>query len=276
MMKHFSKNGGVLLLLVVADMSSCVTGWVTAPTTTMIPATATVKDSSFPLFAKKDNTKTKSSDDKVTSPLQDDPSAFTVGILGDLHIDPRRMEDYEEGKAQWLQVFKSEGARTKNQALVSLGDLGESKNCDHNPANPSELFAGTSLCHSIAAEYLGSFGVPYEVIGGNHDLEGIDEFKTDKANLDVFCKLHGKPTPQFCREVADKTLLVGLGSTIFREAKFTSHEVIVDSAQIAWFEQLLKDHPAQDGWKIFVFTHAPPNGSGLRVLQENHVINGCW
>ena len=30
-----------------------------------------------------------------------------------------------------------------------------------------------------------------------------------------------------------------------------------------------------DGWKVFVFTHAPPNGSGLRVLQENHVVNGC-
>lgn len=24
-----------------------------------------------------------------------------------------------------------------------------------------------------------------------------------------------------------------------------------------------------------MFTHAPPNGSGLRVLQENHVVNGC-
>merc|ERR1711966_353443 len=34
-------------------------------------------------------------------------------------------------------------------------------------------------------------------------------------------------------------------------------------------------HPAEDGWKVFVFTHAPPNGSGLRVLQENHVVNGC-
>lgn len=42
-----------------------------------------------------------------------------------------------------------------------------------------------------------------------------------------------------------------------------------------WFEQVLIDHPSKDGWKIFVFTHAPPNGSGLRVLQENHVVNGC-
>ena len=48
-----------------------------------------------------------------------------------------------------------------------------------------------------------------------------------------------------------------------------------NTAQVAWFEQVLKDHPSKDGWKIFVFTHAPPNGSGLRVLQENHVVNGC-
>ena len=70
-------------------------------------------------------------------------------------------------------------------------------------------------------------------------------------------------------------MLIGLGSTVFRDAPYTSHEVIVDSEQIAWFEQFLIDHPADDGWKIFVFSHAPPNGSGLRVLQENHVVNGC-
>jgi hypothetical protein len=54
-----------------------------------------------------------------------------------------------------------------------------------------------------------------------------------------------------------------------------SSQVTVDEKQIAWFEDLLENHPAEDGWKIFCFTHAPPIGSGLRVLQENHVINGC-
>jgi hypothetical protein len=44
---------------------------------------------------------------------------------------------------------------------------------------------------------------------------------------------------------------------------------------MAWFEETVKAHPSEDGWKIIVFTHAPPNGSGLRVLQENHVVNGC-
>lgn len=205
-----------------------------------------------------------------------DQSAFTVGVLGDLHIDPRKLEDYTSGRKQWLKVLAEERQRTANLAMVSLGDLGESKYCDHNPYNKDELFSGTSLCHEIASTYLSSFpGVPYEVIAGNHDLEGIDEFKTDQENLQAFLQAHNKPSAQFCRTVADKTLLVGLGSTVFRDAPYTSHEVIIDEEQIQWFEELLRSHPAEEGWKVFCFTHAPPNGSGLRVLQENHVVNGC-
>ena len=212
--------------------------------------------------------------DAITD-MDDESSSFTVGILGDLHFDPRKPEDYITGREQWLNIFEEERKRTGNMALVSLGDLGESKYCDHNPENPTELFSGTSLCHEMAANYMSSFGVPYEVIGGNHDIEGLDEFQTDEENLEAFLRIHNKPTPQFCREIADKTLLVGLGSTTFRDAPYTSHEVIIDEQQIQWFESLLKAHPASEGYKVFVFTHAPPNGSGLRVLQENHVVNGC-
>eukprot|EP00526_Cylindrotheca_closterium_P006514 CAMPEP_0113633518 /NCGR_PEP_ID=MMETSP0017_2-20120614/17444_1 /TAXON_ID=2856 /ORGANISM="Cylindrotheca closterium" /LENGTH=605 /DNA_ID=CAMNT_0000544161 /DNA_START=181 /DNA_END=1998 /DNA_ORIENTATION=+ /assembly_acc=CAM_ASM_000147 len=243
---------------------------------------------STPLFDKSDDTTDRSQlvdanqwlEAAVKSTLDEggfDDSSFLVGILGDLHIDPRKMEDYEDGKNDWKPIFEAAKEAHGNTCVVSLGDLGESKNCDHNEVNPSELFAGTTLCHEMAADFLGNMapGVPYEVIGGNHDLEGIDEFATDEENLEVFMKAHGKPTPQFCRQVADKTLLVGMGSTIFRDAPFTSHEVIVDQAQIDWFEDLLEKHPADDDWKIFVFTHAPPNGSGLRIIQENHVVNGC-
>ncbi|EEC45466.1 predicted protein [Phaeodactylum tricornutum CCAP 1055/1] len=198
---------------------------------------------------------------------------FTVACLGDLHLDPRYMEDYYTGRDQWLNIIDEAKADHGNVALVSLGDLGESKSV--RPEETSELFAGTTECHELAAEFLQSFGVPYEVVGGNHDLEGIDEFATDKENLKMFLEKHGKPTPHFSRKIADKTLLVGLSSTVFRDAEYTSHEVTIDDAQMAWFEQTLKDHPAADGWRLFVFTHAPPNGSGLRVLQENHVVNGC-
>jgi hypothetical protein len=215
--------------------------------------------------------------DSINGDTSKDPYSFIVPILGDLHIDPRKMEDYEIGRKQILSVIKDAKAKVgdNNVAVVSLGDLGESKNCDHNPDNPFELFAGTTKCHEMAADFLGSFGVPYEVIGGNHDLEGIDEFDTDARNLRRFLKCHGKETPQFCREIAEKTLLVGLCSTIFREARYTSHEVIIDDEQIRWFEELLKSKPAEEGWRIFVFSHAPPNGSGIRIIQENHVVNGC-
>ena len=173
-------------------------------------------------------------DTKVNGEVNGESSnhEFLVGILGDLHIDPRKMDDYEEGRNHWIPIFEEAKKDHGNVALVSLGDLGESKNCNHNDQNPFELYAGTTLCHEIAAEYLSSFGVPYEVIGGNHDLEGIDEFKTDAANLKVFLEKHNKPTPQFCRQVAEKTLLVGLCSTIFRDARYTSHEVIIDCEQI--------------------------------------------
>ena len=111
---------------------------------------------------------------------------FAVGVLGDLHLDPRKMEDYETGKAQWLPHLKEAQDNHGNVAMVSLGDLGESKSV--RPAETSELFAGTTECHKLAAKYLGSFGVPYEVIGGNHDLEGLDEFDTDQANLEMFLR----------------------------------------------------------------------------------------
>ena len=50
--------------------------------------------------------------------------------------------------------------------------------------------------------------------------------------------------------------MVGLGSTKFRSAQYTSHEVVVDEEQIAWFEKTIADHPASEGWKVFCFSHA--------------------
>ena len=91
----------------------------------------------------------------------------------------------------------------------------------------------------------------------------------------AYLEILGKPTPQFLREIAPKTLLVGLGSVLFRNTVYTSHEVVIDPEQIKWFENIASTHKVEDGWRIFVFSHAPPMGSGLRVLQENHVVNGC-
>ena len=117
---------------------------------------------------------------------------FTVAILGDLHLDPRKMEDYYVGRDHFLPILEDAKNRGVATALVSLGDLGESKSV--RPEETQELFAGTTECHKLANSFLSSFGVDYEVIGGNHDLEGIDEFATDEANLDAFLRIHNKPT----------------------------------------------------------------------------------
>ena len=52
-------------------------------------------------------------------------------------------------------------------AQVSLGDVGESKDCTQT----KQLYAGTSECFKLVREYLDGFGQPYNVVGGNHDLE---------------------------------------------------------------------------------------------------------
>ncbi|CAE8624992.1 unnamed protein product [Polarella glacialis] len=170
---------------------------------------------------------------------------------------------------------------------------------------------GTTECFKLAKEFLDGFGPKFDVVGGNHDLEapgnvsenkpsvvgiasratdstseimshsfqttrlGIDEFGTDEQNLEAYLNILGKETPQFCHQVAEKTLVVGLGSTAFRTATYTSHEVTIDQKQLEWFEKTIAEHPASDGWQIFCFSHAPIIGSALRVLQECHVVNGC-
>ena len=111
---------------------------------------------------------------------------FTVGILGDLHMDPRKMEDYVAGRTHWVPILQSAvAAQNGNVALVSLGDLGESKSV--RPEETSELFAGTTECHELAAEYLGSFGVPYEVVGGNHGACVLDEYKIVTGRTVIDC-----------------------------------------------------------------------------------------
>ena len=104
----------------------------------------------------------------LRSALKASPDEFLVGIFGDLHMDPRKMEDYVTGREHWMPIFDEAKSSHGNAALVSLGDLGESKSV--RPDETSELFAGTTECHELAAEYLGSFGVPYEVVGGNHGM----------------------------------------------------------------------------------------------------------
>jgi hypothetical protein len=62
-------------------------------------------------------------------------------------------------------------------------------------------------------------------------------------------------------------------TTQFRDAAHSSHEVRIDARQLKWFERICEEHSHADGWNVLVFTHAPPMGSGLRVVQVYHCAN---
>jgi len=165
-------------------------------------------------------------------------------------------------------------ARKRNKYLrshiVSLGDLGR-KDIRHQQGD-----AGTTKSFVDAKAYFDAYGgIPYDLVTGNHDLEGLDEFDTDEANLQAWMDCFGKNTPSFSRRIGERTLLLGLSTVRFRDAPYSSHEVYVDDDQLKWFRAMIESHPESDGWKILVFSHAPILGSGLRVLQSVHITNGC-
>lgn len=51
---------------------------------------------------------------------------------------------------------------------------------------PSLGSAGTTECFRLARQYLEGFQTPLDIISGNHDLEGLDEFPSDQENLAAF------------------------------------------------------------------------------------------
>lgn len=186
---------------------------------------------------RRDNFKIDATTDNRASSSKADPTAYSVVILGDLHLNPLNMEEHLTGRDHFKKIIKDKnGNLRQNTCVVSLGDLGETK-----PVHPGskEIFSGTTECFQLARDYLDGFGAPFEVVGGNHDLEGIDEFPTDETNLNAYLSILGKETAQFKRLIAPKTMLIGLGSTVFREARYTSHEVIIDDAQVLYYENPL-------------------------------------
>ncbi len=195
------------------------------------------------------------------------PSDFCLAVLGDLHLDRDDMHGHEVGRQQIVdnmaQVKATLSSPNSQARLVSLGDLGAYGD------------AGTTACFAHAKAYLDGYGLPYNLVTGNHDLEGMDEFETDVENLQAWQDAFGLKAPTFCHRIGRKTLCVGLSTTRFRSAPFSSHEVYIPRSQTTWLENVLKEHPEEDGWRVLVFTHAPPMGAGIRVVQGVHIKNGC-
>ncbi|KAA8495588.1 hypothetical protein FVE85_1743 [Porphyridium purpureum] len=198
-----------------------------------------------------------------------------VVVLGDLHLHPEapRMAPFHTARQEILRALADLGVQQSDAFLVSVGDLG------------AYGIAGTSASFELARDFLRSFGLSYSVVTGNHDLEGLDEFKTDQENLDAWGRVFGPDTdtlttlteglPVFRREIPGSDIvLLGMSTVRFREARGSSHEVYIDDEQLSWFDaQLAKCE--MEGKRAFVFTHAPPMGAGLRSLQSVHVKNMC-
>ena len=78
----------------------------------------------------------------AAAPLRMSAESFTIAILGDLHLDPRYMDDHTKGRQHFLPIVTKDGKPREATCVVSLGDLGESKSVDET----KQLFAGTSGC----------------------------------------------------------------------------------------------------------------------------------
>ena len=203
------------------------------------------------------NDQSQSDKDDLTT-VDDMIQQMKLCSVGDLSVTQLEMLLEEKRQGQLM-----------NCQLVSLGDLGR-KDIRHEPGDP-----GTAKSFADAKGFLDGFQVPYDLVTGNHDLEGLDEFDTDEENLQAWMDCFGKDDPYFAKQIGEKTLLVGLSTVRFRDAPHSSHECHADDDQLEWFEHIVKEHSHEDGWRICVFTHAPIMGSKLRVLQNVHVVNGC-
>jgi len=107
------------------------------------------------------------------------------------------------------------------------------------------------------------------LVVGNHDLEG-EEFDTDLDNLQAWQRVFRQH--HYWAEECGGAVCIGLSTTRFRDSPNICHEVYIDEDQVRWFENTLAENSEKD---IFVFTHAPILGSGLKVVQKIHVKSRC-
>lgn len=190
--------------------------------------------------------------------------AFTVGILGDLHLPAdggQGMIEFEQAREQLGGIIRSIEDDGAERRIVQLGDLGSYE----------RNWPGSEGCFARASAFFSGFGVPVGLILGNHDLEG-EEFESDEENLAAWHKAFGQRHYWSCQ--LGPAMFVGLSTTKFRSNPFSVHEIYINDEQMSFFEDCLEKATAQN-MPVVVFTHAPIMGSGLKAVQAVHVKNRC-
>ena len=174
-------------------------------------------------------------------------------VLGDLHIDERQQMVFADARER-IQAHDPD-------AVICLGDLGNYGQC------------GTRQSFAEGRDYLAAFDRPYHSIIGNHDLEGLAEFSTDAESVAAYCEAFGLDRPYFTIELGD-ALGILLSSTGYRENRGFRHEVSIDDEQFRWLRATLEANRPRT---TIIFSHSPPMGSQLRVLQALHLRAGnAW
>ncbi|PCJ62887.1 MAG: hypothetical protein COA79_01815 [Planctomycetota bacterium] len=174
---------------------------------------------------------------------------FSFIILGDLHYE-------EDQQREMVKAFVSFN-EIKPEFLVCLGDVGGYTHPGSQQSFDEAKILFETLCFPT-----------YPIIG-NHDLEGL-EFNTDEENVNAWLKTFDKELPYYSIE-HENCIMAFLSTTQFRTNEFCIHEVFINQNQKDWFETLVQNNQDKE---IFVFSHAPILGSGIRVIQNIHLMAG--
>jgi hypothetical protein len=169
-----------------------------------------------------------------------------IAVLGDLHYETPQDADYRRAREQIL--------RHGPEAVFQLGDQGGYSHC------------GTWRSFMEGLELLTGFDRPFHSLIGNHDLEG-PAYATDAGAVAEWCQAFSQDEPYRAVDLGE-ALAICLSSTRFRANPGCCHEVYLDESQVAWFHSTLAANRRRP---TFIFSHAPPLGSGLRVLQSIHL-----
>jgi hypothetical protein len=180
-------------------------------------------------------------------------SMYQFVVLGDLHLTRANDDAFERARNQIRELDVG--------SIICLGDLGSGRE------------SGTRNGFEAARSYLASFGPAYFSILGNHDLERVDQFASDAEVVACFGDVFDCERPYRTVELGAH-LGILLSGTGFRDNRGYKHEISIDDEQFAWFRRTLEANRQRT---TFVFTHAPPLGSHLRVLQYPHLRSGnAW